>query len=444
MERLPTLFFALFMGTLTTATQAAQPSPSTPTEKETSNLQLERVVIVSRHGVRSPTQPVTDFTPFSDKPWPTWPVGIGEITPRGMEGVTQMGRFYGQYFRQLHLLPTAGCPAPDQIYVWADTDQRTIMTGKAFADGIAQNCHIPIHHQDNLHKPDPLFHPITAGVCTLDIPTAKHAVETALGGQLDNSLNKKYKDELHTMSEILNFKHSSWRAHQDNKKEKSGDFSDFEANRFVTSSKSTALGLSGPVDLSSLFAETFLLQYAEGMPEVGWGRITSTHTWQSLLTLRNAKMDLIYRTPYLARHGGTPLMHVLHSALSAATGKNVTSRLLLPKNNRILFLAAHDTTIANIAGMLGISWTLPDQPDNTPPAGGLVFELWKDTLSQHYQVKIQMVYQTMEQLRTQRPLDITDNPASQLTLTLTGCQEGFCNWEKVSTLMQNSLIPSCL
>lgn len=54
---------------------------------------LERVVILSRHGVRSPTkqtQLMNDVTP--DK-WPQWPVKAGYLTPRGAELVTLMGGF---------------------------------------------------------------------------------------------------------------------------------------------------------------------------------------------------------------------------------------------------------------------------------------------------------------------------------------------------------------
>ncbi|ADV98364.1 phosphoanhydride phosphorylase [Yersinia pestis biovar Medievalis str. Harbin 35] len=81
-----------------------------PVAAEPSGYTLERVVILSRHGVRSPTkqtQLMNDVTP--DK-WPQWPVKAGYLTPRGAELVTLMGGFYGDYFRSLGLL-AAGCPA---------------------------------------------------------------------------------------------------------------------------------------------------------------------------------------------------------------------------------------------------------------------------------------------------------------------------------------------
>src|ERR1700761_4591147 len=44
---------------------------------------LKLVVILSRHGVRSPTQANTQLDLLSANPWPQWPVAPGELAPRG-------------------------------------------------------------------------------------------------------------------------------------------------------------------------------------------------------------------------------------------------------------------------------------------------------------------------------------------------------------------------
>lgn len=82
------------------------------------------------------------------------------------------------------------------------------------------------------------------------------------------------------------------------------------------------------------------------------------------------------RTSYVAKHNGTPLLQTIVSAINSQTSARDLPEL--SADNKILFLAGHDTNIANIAGMLGMSWTLPGQPDNTPPGGALVFERWSD------------------------------------------------------------------
>lgn len=59
-------------------------------------LKLESVVIVSRHGVRAPTkatQLMQDVTPDA---WPTWPVKLGWLTPRGGELIAYLGHYQRQ------------------------------------------------------------------------------------------------------------------------------------------------------------------------------------------------------------------------------------------------------------------------------------------------------------------------------------------------------------
>ena len=73
-------------------------------------LKLESVVIVSRHGVRAPTkatQLMQDVTPDA---WPTWPVKLGWLTPRGGELIAYLGHYQRQRLVADGLLAKKGCP----------------------------------------------------------------------------------------------------------------------------------------------------------------------------------------------------------------------------------------------------------------------------------------------------------------------------------------------
>ncbi len=74
---------------------------------------LERVVLISRHGVRSPTDPAS-LPDFASRPWPTWPVPAGYLTPRGEKLATLMGGYYRKHFAARGLLPAKGCPKPNE------------------------------------------------------------------------------------------------------------------------------------------------------------------------------------------------------------------------------------------------------------------------------------------------------------------------------------------
>ncbi len=65
----------------------------------------------------------------------------------------------------------------------------------------------------------------------------------------------------------------------------------------------------------------------------------------------------------------------------------------------VLFIAGHDTNLANLGGALELNWTLPGQPDNTPPGGELVFERWRRLSDNSQWIQVSLVFQTLQQMR---------------------------------------------
>ena len=409
-------------------------------ETPASGYQVEKVVILSRHGVRSPTkmtQTMRDVTPNS---WPEWPVKLGYITPRGEHLISLMGGFYREKFQQQGILSQENCPAPNSVYVWADVDQRTLKTGEAFLAGLAPQCGLTIHHQQNLEKADPLFHPVKAGICSMEKNQIQQAVEKQAQTPIDN-LNQHYLPSLALMNTTLNFANSVWC--QKHSGDKSCDLVQSMPSKLSIKDNGNKISLDGAVGLSSTLAEIFLLEYAQGMPQAAWGNIHSEQEWAELLKLHNTQFDLMARTPYIARHNGTPLLQTISNALDP----NATASKLpdISPDNKILFIAGHDTNIANISGMLNISWTLPGQPDNTPPGGALVFERLADKAGKQY-VSVSMVYQTLEQLRAQTPLSLKE-PAGSVQLKIPGCSdqtaEGYCPLTTFKRVVSQSVEPGC-
>jgi 4-phytase/acid phosphatase len=409
---------------------------------------LQQVVILSRHGVRSPTKQselVNEITP--DK-WPEWPVKPGYLTPRGEQLVTLMGEFYGDYFRNKELLPKQGCPVGGTVYVQTDVDQRTILTGQAFLVGITPYCGFKIHHQKNLQRIDPLFHPVEAGVCTLNSDKVLKAVQERLGSPLD-TLSERYANPLIKMVKILKFNASPYCGKMQ-KLGKPCNFATFLPNEIHINKKGTTL-LHGPFGLSSTLAEIFLLQSSQGMSDVAWHRLNGEANWTSLLSLHNVQFDLMDKTFYIASYKGTPLLEEIDAALiHQIKRKKGFSTLLLPAYNHVLFLVGHDVNIANIAGMLGLNWHLPHQPDNTPPGGGLVFELWrkKDSkASNEYFVSVKMFYQTMIQLKNKEKMDLQLNPAGIVIIAIPGCdnmgKNKLCRLDKFREKLKRAIEPIC-
>lgn len=97
--------------------------------------QLEKVVELSRHGIRPPTAGNREaIEAATGRPWTEWTTHDGELTGHGYAAVVNKGREEGQHYRQLGLLQ-AGCPTAESIYVRASPLQRTRATAQALVDG---------------------------------------------------------------------------------------------------------------------------------------------------------------------------------------------------------------------------------------------------------------------------------------------------------------------
>jgi hypothetical protein len=107
--------------------------------------ELVKVVIVSRHGVRTPLETKAALDDWTRRPggfpavWNPagWPHDKpGDLTQAGTELATLMGGWYGSRYGGA-LLPAEGCPSGDDLFIRADVDERTVETGKAIAAGLA-------------------------------------------------------------------------------------------------------------------------------------------------------------------------------------------------------------------------------------------------------------------------------------------------------------------
>ena len=101
---------------------------------------LDKVVQVSRHGVRPPTESNEKLlTHVTQRQWPTWLVPLGDLTGHGYSGAVEMGRYRGAVLRNAGLIP-AGCPDAKHLLVHASPLQRTKATAQALLDGMFPGC----------------------------------------------------------------------------------------------------------------------------------------------------------------------------------------------------------------------------------------------------------------------------------------------------------------
>ena len=145
--------------------------------------QIERAVLLSRHGVRSPTATNEQLDRYSATAWPTWPVEPGFLSPRGEELMRLMGGYYRVLYGGRGLVQADDCPTAGTVAAWTDLAQRTRTSGAAILAGMYPRCaNLPLRNQANFTLPDPLFHPQPTASCPMNLAANRAAIMARLGG----------------------------------------------------------------------------------------------------------------------------------------------------------------------------------------------------------------------------------------------------------------------
>jgi 4-phytase/acid phosphatase len=402
---------------------------------------LRFAVVLTRHGVRSPTWTLADLNTYSSQPWPDWGVAPGRLTPRGSTLMTLMGSYYRLYFANAGLLRSAGCEDASHVHILADSESRTRESGNALAAGLMPGC--GMRTQTVSDGKDPLFSPLAAGIGNPEHAVAVASISGRIGANPD-ALVQVYRSSFDTLRELL-FGCAPGASCPG--EEKPGKQSVLKQLSSLEASKGDhSADLRGPLRIGSTLSEDFLLEYLNGMNgnDLGWGRLDAAKLME-IMRLHAAYADLARQTQYVARVQGSNLLsHILRSMEQAINGQIVAGSLS-DVSDRVLVIVGHDTNISNIAGMLGIDWLLDGyQPNDTPPGSALVFELWqqgegKMAVSTYY------VGQSLEQMRKTLPLTL-DSPPLKSPIFVPNCstadQKMTCPWNAFQHTLDSAIDPA--
>jgi 4-phytase/acid phosphatase len=381
-----------------TSSTSTPASTSTSTPAADSKLRLERVVMLMRHGVRSPTKAQVSPPGTNDRPWPQWPVDYGELTQHGYDAVRLVGAWDRTNWVSRGLLPATGCPATADVAVAASAKSRTQATARAWIEGLAPDCHITVAFPAN-KSDDVEFHPLDAGVMPIDADQALHAVEATVPAGGMAGVVRADASLFALLNHAMGCEPKGAAA--------ACDISQMPAG--LVRKEGDRPDVGAPFGIASTISETFLLEYLEGMPmkDVAWGRLDRQQI-ETLLAFHPTKFLYENRAPYVAARAASPLAS--HMLKAVESGPKLT------------VLVGHDTNIGDLGGMLDLHWQVPSYPRDDPPPGGAIgFEVLADASGKQF---VHAFYrsQTMDQVRNLQPLD-AKNPASYGYLAIPGCNE---------------------
>ena len=399
------------------------PAQVSSASSEPRDADLQLVVMLSRHGVRSPIGPPDRYSKYSAAPWPAWDVPPGYLTPHGYQLMKLFGAWDRTRFSNDGLFAPTGCVDAARITIVADSDERTRETGKALAEGMFPGCQIAVHALPEGTR-DPLFHPFEPGGSHADGALTTAAVLGRIGGSYNN-LADAYRSQLTLLDSVL-----AGCGHAPANAKRTSLFDIPDAHQRVSS--------------ASTIAEDLLLEYTTGMSQAdtGWGCLDGA-TLRTIMQVKSANWDYGTRTPAVARARASLLLdRILKTMEQGATGAAVPDAIGKP-SDRLVVVVGHDTNIVTVAGALGIDWIEDGSVNDTPPGGALLFELWRPRDGGKPFVRFEYTAQTLEQMRNAEPLTAR-NPPAQAPIFVPGCSRAdlTCAWDGFSAAMHAAIDPA--
>ncbi|MDF7648034.1 bifunctional glucose-1-phosphatase/inositol phosphatase [Erwiniaceae bacterium L1_54_3] len=386
------------------------------------DMQLQQVLVLSRHNLRAPlANNGSVLEQSTKKSWPQWDVPGGELTTKGGVLEVYMGKYTRQWLAQQGLVQEGTCPDSSNVFVYANSLQRTVATAQYFITGAFPGCDIPVTHQDAMGTMDPIFNPvITDG--SDDFNKKALAAMTAANEKL------ALKPAFQQLEKIVDYKSAPACNGKKQCDLSSGD------NTF-SAENGKEPNVNGPLKVGNSLVDAFTLQYYEGFPadQVAWGQIKTPEQWKALAAIKNGYQDALFASPEVAREVAAPLVDYIRSQLIDQDKANA------PK---VTVMVGHDSNIASLLSALQVKpYELPGNDEKTPIGGQVVFERWHDAKNNKDLLKVEYVYQTAEQLRDADMLSLK-NPPKRVTLQLAGCDadaNGYCSWDQFATVLNTAL-----
>ena len=382
------------------------------------DLALVKVVALQRHGVRPPSS-TKEITPLAAEPWPTWDVPDGQLTGHGKQAIAELGKWEGAMLRARGIL-SEGCPKPGDVFAWANSGyQRTIDTADTLLAIWFPGCGLKAGHLNTTHQ-DPLFMASRFEVGRLDQDQARQAVRERMGGSFDRP-DPRLAALMAELQSVVRCCAAS--VCQKTVQKESCTLND-RPSALSPTPDGRSVDWTGPLGEAATIAQVLLLEYANGFsPEqVGWGRASTGEAVIRLSEIRKIKYEYLERVPYIARRGASNILNQILLALEAGSGMNPADVDKALVEAKLVLFVGSDTQIAEVGGILDAHWHLQGYlDDETPPGGGLVFELLQDPVTRALFVRLVFVAQTLEQIRAASALGAA-NPPNYVPVQVPGCE----------------------
>lgn len=391
--------------------------------------QLKEAVVLSRHNIRSPlSDSKSALGRMTPHEWTKWSAGKSELTLRGGVLETQMGQYFRKWAVDMGLIDENHIPTADELNVIANSMQRCIATARYFTSGFMPVGDVVVNHRYTPSKMDPLFNPQLTKVTPEFIALANEQIRAMGGKKGMRGINEAIEPNYKLMMEVLDVKDSPMAAASDPALKA---FENYDTEVvFEKFKEPTMKGGSALKELNSA-SDAFILQYYEQPDSVkaAFGHKLTRKDWEKLAHVKDVYQDVLFTAPVVAVNVARPLIQYMYDELRSP-------------DRKFTFLVGHDSNLSAVATALGVEeYELPAAIEKKTPIGSkIVVEKFLGKDGKEY-ADINIVYQTVEQLKNMSLLDM-ENPPMVYQLSLSGLEknaDGLYRMEDVADRFEAAL-----
>lgn len=352
--------------------------------------ELEQTVVLSRHNIRSPLSGAgSTLGTITPHEWFSWSSNPSELSLRGGVLETEMGQYFRVWLISEGLFPDNYFPEDGEVRIYANSKQRTIATAEYFVSGLLPTANFPIETHAEYDQMDPVFNPQLTFVSPDYNADAESQVRELYTDTIE-SLADNYK----LLSDVIDMEQSeAWSSGS------VGALRLDDTELFFELHKEPYMG--GSLKTACSVSDALILQYYEEADPVkaGFGHSLSEEQWKQIAEVKDIYGDVLFTAPLIAANVANPLLREIKSELTA------DSRVFT-------FLCGHDSNVGSVLAALGAEdYELPYAIEGKTPIGcKLVFCRWRGPDGNKY-CTVDMVYQTVEQLRAAPLLDLNRHPS---------------------------------
>ena len=384
------------------------------------NYTLERVVILSRHNIRSPLSGkgsvLGDATPHT---WIDWTSDTSELSLRGGTLETIMGQYFRKYLVSQGLFEENEVPKEGEVRFYANAKQRTIATARYFSAGMFPVANTEIETHAPYDTMDPVFEPRLTYM-TEAYREAALAQIAEMGGEKGLAgLGDRVKDSYDLISRVLDLPESK-------------AYADGTLTGFATDDTEIILdlykepGMKGSLRTATTISDALVLQYYEEADPVtaAFGEDLSLSDWKAISAVKDYYGDVLFTAPLVAVNVANPLIREIRSELTA-------------EGRKFTFLCGHDSNVGSVLAALGAEdYTAPKAIEAKTPIGvKLVIETWVPKSGEgETMVSARLVYQSVDQLRGMSLMTL-DAPPVSLPIRFQGMEQNADGLYRLSDLM---------